>query len=152
MANFFKKINKTSQETVQKVKDSTEISRFNTQIQAEQKEQEKLFVQIGRHYFNQMKENGGEDLEATFIPLFDAVNQAEEKISAYQAEILKIKNVKRCHKCGRECSQDSVFCAGCGTQLPQEEKEIKDNHCVKCGAELAPDDAFCFNCGSRIEK
>lgn len=152
MANFFEKINKTGQETVQKVKDSTEISKINTLIQAEQKEQEKLFAQIGRHYFTLMKENDGESIEAAFCPLFDAVNQSEEKISAYQAEILKIKNVKRCPKCGRECSQDSVFCAGCGTQLPQEKKEIVGNHCVKCGAELAPDDAFCFNCGSKIDK
>ena len=152
MANFFEKINKTGYETMQKVKDSTEISKINALIQAEQIEQEKLFAQIGRCYFNRNKDKGTDNIDEEYSRLFDAVSQAEEIISAYEAEILKIKNVIRCPKCGRECSQDSVFCAGCGTRLPQEEKSIKGSHCTKCGAELAPDDMFCFNCGNKIER
>ena len=148
MAKFFEKINKTGQETVQKVKNNNEITKFTSLIQAEEKEQEKLFLDIGKKYYEIKNESS--EVDETFAHLFSLVAQSREKISFFQAEILKIKNVRRCSKCGRECSQDSVFCAGCGTQLPQEEKTIKPNHCAKCGAELAPDDAFCFNCGSRI--
>lgn len=150
MATFLEKLNKTGHDTVQKVKDSTEISRINTLIQAEQNEQIKIFAEIGRQYYNLEKENDA--LNEPFAKLFSDISESNEKITSYQAEILRIKNVKRCPKCGRECSQDSVFCAGCGTQLPQEEKIINGNHCTKCGIELAPDDAFCFNCGAKIER
>lgn len=150
MANFFEKINKTSHDTVQKVKDSTEISRINTLIQTEQDEQTKIFTEIGRHYYDLARERS--DLSEPFLRLFSEISKSCDKIASYQAEILKIKNVKRCPKCGRECSQDSVFCAGCGTQLPQEENAVDSNHCIKCGADLAPDDVFCFNCGSKIER
>lgn len=150
MATFLEKLNKTGHDTVPKVKDSTEISRINTLIQTEQNEQMRLFADIGRLYYDLEKENGS--LNEPFVELFSNVSESNDKIASYQAEILKIKNVKRCPKCGRECSQDSVFCAGCGTQLPQEEKIPNGNHCTKCGAELAPDDAFCYNCGTKIER
>lgn len=150
MATFLEKLNKTGHDTVQKVKDSTEISRITSLIQAEQNEQIKIFAEIGRQYYDLEKENAM--LNELFTKLFSDISESNEKIASYQAEILRIKNVKRCPKCGRECSQDSVFCAGCGTQLPQEEKIINGNHCTKCGIELAPDDAFCFNCGTKIER
>ena len=150
MANFFEKINKAGQETVQKVKENTEINKITSLIQAEEKEKEKVFADIGRKYYEVML--NGSEVDEAFAHLFSLIAQSCEKISSFQAEILKIKNVKRCPKCGRECTQDSVFCAGCGTQLPQEDNAIVGNHCVKCGAELAPDDAFCFNCGNKIEK
>ena len=115
MATFLEKLNKTGHDTVQKVKDSTEISRINTLIQAEQNEQIKIFAEIGRQYYNLEKENDA--LNEPFAKLFSDISESNEKIASYQAEILRIKNVKRCPKCGRECSQDSVFCAGCGTQV-----------------------------------
>lgn len=150
MGSLFKKTNTASRSASKSSKKPSEISKIMTLIQAEQELQERIYAEIGKHFYEKEKNNS--EMNEPFIQLFSEIAESNNKTELYQSEILKIKNVKHCHKCGRECSPDSVFCAGCGTQLPQEEKAIVDNHCVKCGAELAPDDAFCFNCGSKIEK
>lgn len=43
MANWLKKLNDAGNETVQKVKDSAEISKINAAIQKELSNQEKIF-------------------------------------------------------------------------------------------------------------
>lgn len=152
MAKFFDKINSVRKNLLTETHNSSEIARINSLIQAEQDKQEELFAQIGRHYFSVKKTNANNEGEEPFADLFAAVELSDKKIEAYQTDMLRIKNVKRCPNCGRECSRDSAYCAGCGTQLPQEEKVVACNHCSKCGADLADDDVFCFNCGNKLEK
>ena len=148
MANIFKKIKKKGNEAVQKAQNASKISKISNLIQSELTSQENVYTEIGRQYYAAAKANS--ELREPFNQLFLSIAQSCDKVASYQAEILKIKNVKQCPKCGRECSFDSVFCAGCGLQLPQEEKETTGNHCIKCGVELASDDAFCFNCGNKV--
>lgn len=153
MENLFKILNDTGHGATQKVKDYKEISQINSLIQTEQNNREKLFAQIGQHYYNQIKENGRENIDESISQLFSAIDQTEEKISTYQAEIQKIKNVKCCPQCGRECSQDSVFCSSCGKQLPIQIVQMPDIHqCANCGAEINEGDLFCFSCGKKIER
>lgn len=152
MAKLLDKFNSVRKNLLTETHNSSEIAKINAMIQEERDEQEKLFAQIGRHYFSFIKANGGSEVEKPLTDLFAAVELSDKKIEAYQSDILRIKNVKRCPNCGRECSQDSAYCAGCGTQLPQEGKVVDCNHCSKCGADLSDDDIFCFNCGNKIEK
>lgn len=78
------------------------------------------------------------------------IQKSSQRIEAFKAEIIRIKNVKCCPECGRECSFDSVFCAECGAKLSQGDSGDV-NHC-SCGAAFSDDDIFCFNCGKKIER
>lgn len=153
MANFFEKLNKTGQETMQKVKDTTEISKINALIQQSESEKEQTYAQLGKLFYDMsIKEQSIDIVQEPFASLFGFIKNCDENIEKFKAEIIRIKNIKLCFKCGRECSADSVFCAGCGAKLIQEDNPIPTNRCCKCGTELMDDDAFCFNCGNKVTK
>ena len=118
ISDAFNKIQKFGQKTVQKVKESSETSKINSLIRAEQKTQEELFAQIGRQYFDLMSGGDAKNVPQSFSSLFASVAQSIEKVAKYQADISEIQNKRRCPKCGRTWSPDASFCADCGAELP----------------------------------
>ena len=153
MANFLKKLNKTGQETVQMVNDTTEISKINALIQQCKSEKEQIYTQLGKLFYDMSIEEQSIDIvQEPFASLFGFIKNYNENIEKFKAEIIRIKNIKLCFKCGRECSSDSVFCAGCGAKLIQEDNPLANNRCCKCGTELMDDDVFCFNCDNKVTK
>lgn len=49
----------------------------------------------------------------------------------------------KCEKCGKEISDNSVFCNNCGSKLDERQKKF----CGNCGIELHSNAEFCGNCG-----
>jgi len=49
----------------------------------------------------------------------------------------------KCEKCGKEISDNSVFCNNCGSKLVMRQKKF----CGNCGIELHSNAEFCGNCG-----
>lgn len=160
MSDAFNKIQKSGQKTVQKVKESSEVSKINSLIRAEQKTQEELFAQIGRQYFDLMNGGDAENVPQSFSSLFASVAQSIEKVAKYQADISEIQNKRRCPKCGRTWGPDAFFCADCGAELPQVKKEDKSQAgtaetqkmrtCPNCGHICGPDSLFCIECGAKL--
>lgn len=160
MSDIFDKIQKSGQKTVRKVKESSEISKINSLIRAEEKTQKELFVQIGRQYFDLMGRGIPEKVPDSFSALFAAVVQSTEKIAKYQADISEIQNIRRCPKCGRTWGPDASFCADCGAELPQVKKgdefqadtseTQKIRPCPNCGHICSPDSLFCIECGAKL--
>lgn len=152
MANFLEKLNKSSQQTVQKVKETTEISKLNVQIQQCEMEREKEFTRLGKIFYG--ISSNAEAVNLTQEPvssLMASISQCNTNIEKLRLEINRIKNIKKCTTCGRECSSDSMFCANCGSKLIQENNIGMSNHCSNCGTELSEDDVFCFNCGNKVQ-
>jgi hypothetical protein len=63
--------------------------------------------------------------------------------------------MKICPKCQTECSDDAVFCAKCGSDLPaaapaEEAAAESPAFCPKCGKPLEPGAAFCPGCGYKL--
>lgn len=160
ISDIFNKIQKSGQKTVQKAKESSEVSKINSLIRAEEKAQEELFVQIGRQYFDLMGRGVPENIPDSFSALFAAVVQSTEKIAGYQDDISKIQNIRRCPQCGRTWGPDASFCADCGAELPQVKKDDKAQAdtaeiqkirlCPSCGYICGPDSLFCIDCGAKL--
>jgi hypothetical protein len=53
-----------------------------------------------------------------------------------------------CPKCGRKANEETVFCSGCGTRIPDPEPEARS--CPKCGAALDDISPFCWKCGAAV--
>lgn len=56
-----------------------------------------------------------------------------------------------CPNCGKPCSPNDAFCAGCGHALPAFEvppSTASIENCPDCGAPIHSDDAFCAKCGT----
>ena len=54
----------------------------------------------------------------------EQLDELREKIEALRAQLTDIKAAVTCPACGRLCSREDTFCAGCGAALkPQEEPD-----------------------------
>ncbi|MCQ2401541.1 MAG: zinc-ribbon domain-containing protein [Lachnospiraceae bacterium] len=59
-----------------------------------------------------------------------------------------------CRYCGKEISENAVFCSGCGNAVPRQEKPkmeaAQPKFCRNCGNELGPGAKFCKACGCQV--
>ncbi len=63
------------------------IAKLNVRINGELEEQKKVFIEIGRLYFDQHRN----DPEDYFVPLFDELKAMDEKIEALRVELYEAK-------------------------------------------------------------
>lgn len=63
------------------------IAKLNVRINGELEEQKKVFIEIGRLYFDQHRN----DPDDYFVPLFEELNAMDEKIEALRTELYEAK-------------------------------------------------------------
>lgn len=138
MASFF-------ESAVQKTKDMTDIARINSLISDEEKKINGVYTQLGKFYAT-LHAN---DYETQFAGMMIAIKEAEMNISLYKKQILDIKGVTICEKCGSEVAKSVLFCNVCGSQMPKTEFNDFSNstRCSSCGVMVSKDVRFCTNCG-----
>jgi predicted amidophosphoribosyltransferase len=138
MASFF-------ESAVQKTKDMTDIARINSLISDEEKKINGVYTQLGKFYAT-LHAN---DYESQFAGMMIAIKEAEMNISLYKKQILDIKGVTICEKCGSEVAKSVLFCNVCGSQMPKTEFNDFSNstRCSSCGVMVPKDVRFCTNCG-----
>lgn len=138
MASFF-------ESAVQKTKDMTDIARINSLISDEEKKINGVYTQLGKFYAT-LHAN---DYETQFAGMMIAIKEAEMNISLYKKQILDIKGVTICEKCGSEVAKSVLFCNVCGSQMPKTEFNDFSNstRCSSCGVMVSKDIRFCTNCG-----
>ena len=139
-----KKISQTSQDVVQKTKDTAEIMRLNGLISDDEKRIESLYTELGKAYFS-MHADSYEDV---FQDTITAVKEAQARIAENAEQVKKLKGLTRCPNCNNEVPYTAPFCSSCGTKLQQESNVRR---CPKCGGEVAPGFSFCSGCGSKVD-
>ncbi len=146
-----KKVSQTSQDAIKKTKAMAETAKLNTQISAENKIVTNNYMIIGERYVELFGDSPDENL-AEYVA---AIKEARRKIEEYEEQISNLKGVERCPNCGVETKEGAIFCAACGTKLPElpaEEIEAADGKiCKKCGQPLNEEAIFCPGCGTRYE-
>lgn len=115
-----KKITQTSQDVVQKTKDTAEVLKFNGMISDEEKAIENFYTQLGRTYH----EAHIDSYEDIFEKYFVAIKASQDKIKEYEKEIQQIKGISLCLNCGAELSSTAQFCSSCGTKIEKPEETI----------------------------
>ena len=87
-----------------------------------------LFIEIGKAVYNELVE--GKDVDKDeILPKVECISKNKSEIEKVQSQILALKKVKKCVKCGTELEQSADFCSKCGAEQPkvEEEKvEVKD--------------------------
>ncbi len=141
--DFSKKISQASQSAVKKTKDITDIARINSCISDEEKRIESMYFQIGKLY-SVVHAN---DYEADFAVMINTIKEAEGAIAEYRNQILEIRKVTRCPKCGAEVPNNTAFCGTCGYSMPVDETKVA---CQSCGKMIPKDVRFCTGCGKPV--
>ncbi len=142
-----KKISQTSQDVVQKTKDTAEILKLNSTISDEEKKLNNLYLQIGKIYYEKYKENPDDSLAA----LIDSVAQTQTRLYNLGEQVKRLKGMVSCQNCGAAVPYGAPFCSACGSKMNVHQQPLS-NRCASCGTALSPDAAFCNVCGTKVEK
>ena len=150
-----KKISQTTQSAVKGTKDLTEIAKINSQISDEQKQQNSLYMQIGKKYYELYSDSAEDE---NFAPMCASISESIIKVENYREEINKIKGLKKCAGCGAEIPISTFFCGTCGFDTRTEDSEAAATEaqatqavvCPSCSAEMQDDVAFCTGCGHKL--
>lgn len=124
---------------------NAELNKLDGMISTEQACIDGLYMEIGKKHF----ELNAQNPTAEFLGLFSQINDCQNKINQYAAEIRELKGLKVCPNCLAELAIDLPFCSQCGAkqEIPVQTKKF----CTNCGAIVTDDSAFCVNCGAKIE-
>ena len=147
-----RKLSQTSQDVVQKTKDTTEISRINGMIIDEEKTISLMFDQMGKSYFDAHKD----DEAPEFAALINKIKESRAKIEEHKENIKRIRGIMPCPHCGQEINYGVPFCSFCGKRVNEPvqetpaEPEVPANLCVNCGNVLAEGMLFCTSCGHKV--
>lgn len=137
-----KKISDAGQETAVKAKNFAEIAKFNTKISDIEDRISILFLELGKEYYEENKDNE----EA--IEKIKEINSAYNEISYYKEQIKLIKGVEKCPNCGGDINNGSAFCSFCGAKIIT---ETKGKVCPNCNASVDENDVFCNSCGKKLD-
>lgn len=146
-----KKISQTGQDVVRKTKNFADTTKISAQIAEQERQLDKLYRQLGKHYYDKCKDAPEEDLRM-FV---DAITQSQEWIRQQQAQIEQIKGTVKCAVCGSDVPDSYLYCSVCGSTMPQRKPnsppEMK-TFCPNCGSEAIPGQRFCAKCGMPADK
>lgn len=124
--DFFNKLGKKASETYQVTKEKTvkfsEEMKLKGKINEAKNQITNLYEEIGQCVYNQYKTNieeGKEDITAKC----EEISKQFDEIAKLETDILALKEVKKCIKCGAEIGKKDEFCSKCGKEQPKSEKE-----------------------------
>lgn len=111
--NMMGKISQATQNTAKKVKDFSETSRLNVEINNSEKQINELYKEIGAKVFTMYHDAPIPEL----ADLFARVDGLNANIATIREQIQAITSEGTCPNCGAKVNKDVPFCSACGTKL-----------------------------------
>ena len=149
-----KKISETSQEVVQKTKETAEIIKLNSMISNEESQLKEYYIELAKAYFEANKDSIPEEYSSHFAN----ITEKRANIANLTDQINKVKGMFPCPNCGASLQSEALFCSSCGTKIekPEEpapvvEETVDVKRCEKCGEPIQEGFAFCISCGTKVE-
>ncbi len=111
-----------SKDATQKAKDFSDLARIRMELRAKQDYLNKLFLEIGKIYYDAHKD----DEEKEFKEQMLLVKDAQEVIEELKQQLGQIKGMVTCAECGQEMPLEADYCSKCGTKLVKPKKEEEE--------------------------
>lgn len=143
--NLGKRASEATAKAIQKAQELSETTKLNSLISDEEKKVNNAYYQIGKLYVSLYSGDGDE----AFAGMIAGIFEAEQRISAYRAQLQDKKGVQRCEKCGAEVARGVAFCSACGAPMPRAETVVPEDcvRCENCGNMVKREMRFCTSCG-----
>lgn len=126
MSDIIKKITDTITETGKNVGEKTKqvgnTAKLNAKIISAERSISENYTLIGKYYYDTYKENPDEEIA-------DAVNSVTaslDTIDEMKDQLLALKGLIKCDKCGANCPIDDTFCGKCGAMLEKPEPIVEE--------------------------
>ena len=120
-----KSLTKVTRSAVTRTGTLVETTKLNTRISAEQKEIDRLYLQIGELVFR-AREDGVSPDEAELENLTGEIRERRDVIWELKENLASAKGMKLCTKCRELMDAGAAFCPKCGEPAPAEEKNGSD--------------------------
>lgn len=108
-----------SKDATQKAKDISELARIRMEIRSKQDYLNKLFLEIGKIYYDAHKD----DEEKEFKEQMLLVKDAQEVLEELNQQLGQIKGMVKCNACGQDMPMEAEYCSKCGTKLVKPKKK-----------------------------
>ena len=152
-----KKISDTTQSVVEKTKTSTDTLRLNGLISDEERNVQRIYVEIGKKYM----ELHGADGDPDFAGLMQEYQTSKANMEEYRSQIRRNKHLLICAGCGAEIPETVLYCTRCGAENPvgkrlaeeQRQREEAERAAREADLQAAavpptePQPEFCARCG-----
>lgn len=123
---------------------ASEIKRIQRAIADRRAQLESCYALLGKQYVERHRtESGGE-----FSMLIGNINEHEATLKILDDQVLELRGLQRCVKCGAEMPLTSRFCNICGSKAP--EPPAGQRRCPTCGKLLPIEARFCNGCGNPV--
>ena len=122
--DFLNKLGKKASETYQVTKEKTvkfsEEMKLKGRMNEAKSKITNLYEEIGEQVYHQFKTNTEEGKEEITAKC-EEISAQFDVISKIESDILSLKEVKKCIKCGAEINKKDDFCSKCGKEQPKTE-------------------------------
>lgn len=98
-----------------KANEMAQATRLNLQVFDRNTECEVLYKEIGKVIYD--IHQGAETQEDIIEDKLLALDALHAELDALRTELASLKTVCTCPNCGRQCSREDAYCAGCGKPL-----------------------------------
>lgn len=130
-----------SKDATQRAKDLSELARLRMEIRAKQDYLNKLYLEIGKIYYDAHKDDEEKEFKEQMLLIKDALEVLDE----LKQQLDQIKGTVKCTACGQDMPIEADFCSKCGTKLvkpkKEEEEDLEDIFEDEADAESADDAA-----------
>ena len=113
------KIKQSASDAAKKAQQTVEITKLKSQISGKEKDQDKLYYQIGTALYRSHQAGNVAESEQEVMGCCQQLDELQSDIQMIEERIRMIRFEKTC-TCGKVVALDTKFCPDCGTQLPLE--------------------------------
>ncbi len=112
-----------SKDATQRAKDLSELARLRMEIRAKQDYLNKLYLEIGKIYYDTHKDDEEKEFKEQMLLIKDALEVLDE----LKQQLGQIKGTVKCTACGQDMPIEADFCSKCGTKLVKPKKEEEED-------------------------
>ena len=114
--NLGKKLSKTYDVAADKTEKVTRHAKLKISISDMKDKIQEEYAKIGEKVYIKYLDHRDDDVALGFIDEFKAVDKYNEKIKSAEKEILELKDLKKCAKCGEQFEDKFEYCPKCGAK------------------------------------
>ena len=126
--DFFDKIGKKVSEgynaAAEKTSKLTKEAKLKLAIAENKNKLDDEYKKIGEKVYEKFLNSRDHNIAMTLIEEFKIIDELKEAIKNNEAEILELKDKKKCTKCGKEYDENFDFCPNCGAKTEKEEPQV----------------------------
>lgn len=114
-----KKLSKTYNVASEKAEKVTKQAKLKMNISEYQSKVDEVYLGIGKEFYEKYLEHRDNEVALEFIKEFKTIDNYKEKINLAEKEILELKELKICKKCGVQYENKFEYCPKCGTKYEE---------------------------------